>query len=126
MSSSSDEDDDKLREALAPGFTIDASKASRHLQFINPLDLLCLNYKIFFFSVKKSLSTPAESNLDSRKSNRPAGKSKSTSSQYIAPVVSDDNQKYLAKELTKFLDRYTDIKNILSWVLKAIYSIARL
>jgi hypothetical protein len=30
MSSSSDEDDVKLREALAPGFTIDASKAYRH------------------------------------------------------------------------------------------------
>jgi hypothetical protein len=48
MSSSSDEDDDKLREALAPGFTIDASKGPRHHQFINPLGL-CLNYKIIFF-----------------------------------------------------------------------------
>jgi len=57
MSSSSDEDDVKLREALAPGFTIDASKA-RHLQLLHKPSSLRLNYKInFCFSTKITINT---------------------------------------------------------------------
>ncbi|CAB3370831.1 Hypothetical predicted protein [Cloeon dipterum] len=75
-SSSDEEENLNLRDALAPGFTIE--------------------------SVKNHLSG-VEENLPSNRVQKSV--SVRTKAQYQAPVVSEDNQKYLAKQLSAFLEK---------------------